>query len=516
MLRVPDMISVQPMTADSIEILNIAENLRSGRGFLLDIKSTYAIDEPVTHYAFFCRPMFLPILLAIMQSVMPDRLAFNMLGTLLFVCSLFLVYQALDRLTGKNTATFTCLLLASHPYFYHLTELPADEMGLVFILGAILWSHVCAKSVVLTGLACLAAVFVHPLGIIPGLVVGVRALHTGLTHREWMPLAIHAAVMLVCLLWVIVLNHIYGAPWSTFPGKYFFHVMDAADMSTTFYQYPPYDDMMTLIAHESPTILHRSLLNLKTLGFSMINLQGLVFLIPLVPLAWSGFRHNTRLKQLTPLAGVATGIMAVHCLAWSNPHFFPASGTLVFSAIILVITGCFEILDREPVIRNDKGGYSAGNYVCLAILSCWIMLCLKPGLDMASSDTLYSRYVYSDFNMKDDNSIDRQALMKDPSGAEDGTIIIGNNPWMAWHLTRLPAAMLPSDMGPAQARVLIDSLKASVVLIDSRHESPMMSSGSDSLLLDLENRGWDVVEHDGMFEILTRTDIQPMGGSTDP
>ena len=51
-------------------------------------------------------------------------------GTVLFAFGLFFVFRVINRLTGRNTATFTCLLLASHPYFYRLTAIPADSWPL--------------------------------------------------------------------------------------------------------------------------------------------------------------------------------------------------------------------------------------------------------------------------------------------------------------------------------------------------------------------------------------------------
>jgi len=492
-IRIPDMISVQPMTAESVEIMNIAGNLRAGHGFLIDIKSTYAIDEPVTHYAFFNRPVFLPAMLALMQTVMPDRLAVGLTGTVLFAFGLFFVFRVLNKLTGRNTATFTCLLLASHPYFYRLTAIPADETALVMIIGAILWSQVCAQSVFLTGLSCLAAVFIHPLGIIPALVISIQNLRTGIRHREWMPLMIHACLMVLCLIWIIVLNRFYGAPWFTYPGKYLFHVMDATDKSLNFYRHPPYDDIFSLLADNPALIPQRWWLNLKSLGIQMFGLQGIAFLIPLIPVAWFGLRRNSRLNRLLPLGGIAAGMVMVHCLAWSNPHFFPASGTLIFMLVILVITGSFEILDREPVIRGDGTGYSAGNYICLAILICWVVLCVNPGLETTSTTPFSSRHIYSDTGLKDEYSIDPHGLSSNSTVSGMESVVVGNNPWLAWHLTGMPSAMLPGDLMTKDAIRLVDSLGSSTILIDTDQKTTDMTPSQDSLFLHLENQGWQTL-----------------------
>ena len=74
---------VPALPADAIEYQNVADNLRAGRGFVLDVKPYHAYDGPVVQYSGYVRPPGLPVLLATLQTALPRPLVSTWIGPVL-------------------------------------------------------------------------------------------------------------------------------------------------------------------------------------------------------------------------------------------------------------------------------------------------------------------------------------------------------------------------------------------------------------------------------------------------
>lgn len=500
-LRLVPMICERQVSNDAVEYQSIAENLRAGRGFRLDIKAYWASDmksgvrTPVVHYGFYERPIMMPVLLAALRLALPMRAAAQLVGPLLFLLALVLLYDMVRGEAGAEAAFSVGVLLALHPGLFDLSLFSLAEPAALFALALIAWSHIRMRSPLLTGIACSAAFMARPSMLMFTAILGVVYLVESIRMRSPSRLFIFAGLALVGPFWTLSLNRMMGAPLTMLPQSFLFRLMSFQDYVIYFHRgefYPSTAALLHAHGREVVRLIGKNILNYAQ---AMIAPGGLALLIALAPIGLAGLAQARPLRRFWLLALFAAADLGLYIVTWSTFDAMRFLSIFYLVAIVLITVGVHEVLDREPLLKARRAWWSGAMYAVAAVAAVWFLLDAGHGylalrkwqLGRRVSDNVASIWLAPGVQEWAKQINEVNATMK---SRNDLPIVASNEPWLVYDQTRLASGKLPYDLRGAEWLNMIKRMDADLVMVhEGSWPSDCLSSRMD-LYDNLRQAGW--------------------------
>lgn len=511
-VRLAPMLFEHQMGQDIAEYENIAQNIRAGRGPVLDIEGywtwqaprpggvrfgDFQVFNPTRHYAFYERPLLLPILLAVGRLVLPPLAASQAIGPLLYLLTLALIYQTLRREAGPGTAFSAGLLLALQPSLFQLSLMPLSENTVLLALALIIWAHFRMRSPLLTGMACSLAFLARPSTILVAMLMGLVYLVESIRTRQWLRVVQFTIMALIVPCWVAALNRAMGAAPTTLPVSFLFHVVSFEDGLHYLHQGRLYASALELIRENRHEVLRRLALNVFYYFKGAVSADELGLLLVLLPVAAAGLWQSQarQLRRFRLLALFALCDVGLYLVTWSTLDPWRFMCVTIMLGVILIMVGSHEVLDREPLFRRLGAWQSAASWGALMVALVWL------GQDAAKSYLALREWQLGrplSNNLEEawsDPGID--GLMRQLNlwnqGQTDAAmlqVVASNDPWLVNKRTHMAAGMIPYDLKGAEWTAFLDAMHAKLVVLHEGEWPAAWLGGLQDLERQLTLDGW--------------------------
>jgi len=345
-------ILVPGLPADAIEYQNVADNLRAGRGFVLDLEVYHAYGGAVGDYSGYTRPHGLPLLLAALQCGLPSHWVSVLLGPLLFVLSIVLVVDWLGAVGLRREAPWVGAMLALQPGLIDVSIRPLTEPLTIACVTLALWAHTRLRSPVLAGLASAAAFVTRPTAAVAGIVLGFAYLAGALRHAAWRDLVAFSAAAIAGPIFVVSVNVASGAPALLGAQSFLWRAVSDLDGLRFVNRGGLYPSTAALVADRGLGWIAGAVLrNALAYARQVVGLTpGLGCLIPLLVFAPIGAKCVLRGTGLGMLATIGALDLGTYCLVWATQDVYRFVALFYFAAVVaggaLAARGLFVVGDR--------------------------------------------------------------------------------------------------------------------------------------------------------------------------
>lgn len=503
LVRLSPMLFERQVGHDVIEFQSIAENLRAGRGFNLDIKAYWAPNvqngkvtpAPVVHYAHYERPILLPALLALLRLALPPLAASQLIGPLLFLLALALIYRTVEQEVGPQAALSAGLLLGLNPVLFNLSLMPLSETTTLLALALLIWAHFRMDSSLLAGVACTMAFLARPSMLLVTGLMGAVYLVQSVVRRNPARLGNFIFPAIVGPVWVVALNRGNGAPWNLLPQSFLFHLMNFQDFVHYFHRgelYPSASALLRVHGREVAVLVAKNALYYAE---ALIAIGGLGALIALAPLGAAGLVQGRPLRRFGLLAIIAIFDLGLYVATWSTFDAQRFLALFIMIALLLIALGTHETLDREPLLRFRRAWLSGASYAVLAVAAVWFVLDAGRGYlayrewrlgrpIVNQVEPVWSAPGVKTFAQKVD---DAKAKMDQ---GDRPPVVASNEPWLVWDLTRFPSGGIPYDLSGPEYLDLIQGMRADIVVLHEGAWPAELRSRMNELAAQLQKAGW--------------------------
>jgi hypothetical protein len=510
-----------PIGRDIIEYRNVAENIASGRGFTLDIKSYYQVPTDVSHYSGYDRPPLLPALLALMHRAMSPETAGRLVSPLLWLATVALVYGAARVRLGDGAAFWAALLVAVHPGLLEISLSPLSEATLLFCIALAWWGRERMKSPVLTGAACVLAFLARPSGAIVGVVFGVVYLMEAKRERVWRRPAVFALTASLGLVALVALNRVNDAPALQTPQDFLFKVRHFSEGQQFFHRAPVYETTAALWSEHGPrlarTVIKNGYYYLKALARPTL---GLGFLLPLLPIAAIGLIRSRRFGPVAPLLVLGLLDLGLYTATWSTFDADRFLAVPILAAVAAFAAGV-DGVDRVDSVDGVDGSERFGSrrlrgFASFVSSRLGSALLLTVALLYSPSVAMRGYLALREHQRGAPLSNNLEAIWGAPEVASlaaalreiDGrphalrsTVVASNEPWLAHRLTGGPTAMIPFDRKDGEWIVHLTRVEASLATIVEGAWPPEFAAALERLRLELREAGWTRLFAEGTIEL---------------
>jgi hypothetical protein len=495
-IRVPFVLFETPVSRDITEFQNVARHLGDGDGFTLSIRAYYQFEAPVNHYSGFVRPWMLPLMLAAAQTVFSEALVSQVLPPILFIVALAWIYAALIRCYSTPAAFCAVLALALHPGLRQLSLMPFSELTVIFFIALAIWAYIRWNSPTLVGLACALAFLSRPGAAMVAVAFGAAYAARSSRVSSFRPLALHAAMFLLGPAVAAMINVVHGAPLFQTPQNFLFRIVHFSDGMHYLHRHPMYDSAVSFLSHNAGLAFTLVANNAASYALQMVAGQsGLMYLLPLVPLAIIGAIGSPRRELVTLLAVIGALDLTVSTLTWSTYDGWRFLLVFAFTWIPWIIAESWEAL-TELARGSGRRWRSVPAFVIAVVVGVW-------GLrDLAAAFVAFREHQHDRPLVWYDelwDSPDVRAMK--PRLPTQGAVIASNEPWLANRLTGRPAALVPYDLNPEEWMPFLQRIGATHVFLHGGDWPQPYDSNRQSLLASLAASGWRRVAEQGQLQL---------------
>jgi 4-amino-4-deoxy-L-arabinose transferase-like glycosyltransferase len=297
LLRIPMLHTEYLRTQDSVEYINIANNLASGNGFVTTMKPFLFDDRPVIIAGNHLRPMVTPFVYAGLLLIDHGYYFLQFFNILLSAVDVVLFYLLIRKFVEKKLSIMASLIIAFNPYLIIDTRfIISEQLFYFFVLTFfIVYYYVKDRPIryILLGIIAALAYLTRSEGgllLMPLIIINFKK-----------PLNMTLSILLfiiVCIPNFIINYYSTGNPLFS-PYGYLLSIMNYMDVQTQFYHVLP--TPLSFIEHNYAAIAKiiyginvgsiETLLNLRFLGFLSFllalgifknRLLGIRLLLPIV------------------------------------------------------------------------------------------------------------------------------------------------------------------------------------------------------------------------------------------
>jgi hypothetical protein len=223
--------------------------------------------------------------------------------------------------------------------------------------------------------------------------------------------------------------------------------------------------------------------------------SGLMYLLPLVPLAIIGAIGSPRRELVTLLAVIGALDLTVSTLTWSTYDGWRFLLVFAFTWIPWIIAESWEAL-TELARGSGRRWRSVPAFVIAVVVGVW-------GLrDLAAAFVAFREHQHDRPLVWYDelwDSPDVRAMK--PRLPTQGAVIASNEPWLANRLTGRPAALVPYDLNPEEWMPFLQRIGATHVFLHGGDWPQPYDSNRQSLLASLAASGWRRVAEQGQLQL---------------
>lgn len=506
-VRLVPAILAPSVPADFVEYQNVAENLRAGRGFVLDVAAYHATTDRAVHYSGYTRAHGLPLLLAGLETVLPARWVAVGLGPLLYVLSLLLALDWLARVGFGREAPWVGALLAVQPGLIDATVRPLSESLTLFCVVLALWAHARLRSPGLTGLACGAAFLARPtgalVGVVLGCVYGLRALREG----RWRDLAVFAGVAALGPAFMVGTNLAAGAPALQSPQAFLWRAVDYLDGLRFVNRGGLYPSTGALLEDRGILfVLAGATSNAVAYAKTIVSATpGLGYLLPLLAFVPFGMRSAPRGSGLGLLLLVGMLDIALYCVAWSTRDVYRYPGIVYFAVLLtggaLAVRGLFVLGKRaEGRAATQLVPAAFGLVLVLWATDALIEIATVVGGGRAESQDLNAN---ARLARLDESHAAKQALREalGPARQDPSPVVASNEAWLVTYAFDRPAFILPYDVHGDDWLDYIAAREGAAVVLHLPSWPDAYRDGLEALTEALRSAGWRRPLAEGEIEV---------------
>jgi len=498
--------SVQWVSSDAVEYLNIAQRLSSGEGFTLSIKAYHYIPGPLTHYAGWDRPLLFPMALAALRFLTDNPLAPQFLNLCLAVVAAGTGALLSARIYGWRAAGWTGLLLALAPALVRTSLYPWSEpLALGLGLGAMLAFARPDRSAgfLSAGLLCGAAFLARPVSALLFAVMAAFVAFTpgvSLAHKLRRLVALCAGFALLAIVQVLI-NVANGAPLLTTAQSFLFRTLHF--QQGMYFEYGQWweSSAFGIVSAGPRGVALEIYRHLRDYSKALLFDSDWLFLYsPMLALiAWRGVRRRLSQPQFFLLT-VALLTLGFHILTWSTKDI---DRFMQWPFVLLLILAVGE-LDRFCAESNRIARFRhAARFLtpALALVMIALYACSAVGIARESlqrrNDQWPMKGIYSENWINPDSAALHDWLREE---TEPDAALASTNPWALNFHSGRPAALLPFDMDRLTLERFIADFDIDYLIVNHAYPHPVYKrdAGYES---DLKALGVDRTIKIGSYEV---------------
>lgn len=423
--RIPLLHTEFVRTQDSVEYINIAENLVSGRGFITTIKP-YLIDEnPVIAPGNLLRPPLAPLLYAIFLAVYHNYYFLQFVNIFLSSLVVVLTYLLTRTFVREKLSFLAAVLIALNPYLIVDSRFIISEqlfycLVLSFFLIYFRMAERSRKYVCLGVLAGLAY-----LTRIEGILLLAPLFLLVFRNVRLFGLCFIFFVLICLPSWIWnyqVTNNFFHSSLS-----YHFSVLHYTDIQEHFYR--KLSSPLFFIQHNYPILIQKIMDlnngNLRTLlGLKYLSLLSIIFVISLL-------RTKAKIyRLLLPLFLFLLFDYIVQTASWAVASQPERHLALIYILLIVTIFSLVEKTVSQKIVVGIVG-ITLVIYLIFTVHSLWWVISRGPG-GLYENDSDPARHWIKEYT--------------DPHA-----IIATHDPWTMYLVTGRPSIMLPREF-PSKSR----------------------------------------------------------------
>jgi hypothetical protein len=302
-------------TPDSIDYINVAENMATGNGYIRTIKSHFFDEVPVFSPGNFMRPIFTPLIYAILLKIDNDYYVLQAFNLTVGAVDVVLFYMLLRLFVSPKFAFVGSLLIALDPNLIIEGRFIISEQIFYFLvlLFFLLYFRLddSKKKYVFLGIISALAYLTRIEGVILLFAIFISK------RKKLLFPSIAVAAFALTTLPNFVLNYIIsGRPFFTF---YEYHLVVLNFIEGVYYFYHPYPTPFTFITHNYPAIIQEIIQNIKDNGLSFIGLRflGIVTVFPFLFFIKKYTPTRSIVIKILPVIIFSIGMFGVVVSTWS-------------------------------------------------------------------------------------------------------------------------------------------------------------------------------------------------------
>src|SRR5882724_3573294 len=402
-------------TMDSVEYINVADNIASGQGFIKTLKVYLIDDKPVIGSGSLLRPLFVPLIYAVLLAINKNYYFLQFFNLFLSAVNVILFYFLAKYFLKRNLAFVAAIIIAFNPNLIIDSRFIISEqifycLVLSFFLFYFRLIDAWGKYALLGAIAALAYLT---------RIEGVLLLVTLILTKFYKPF--YLGITILCFFLLSLQNFFlnFQATGNPFYSFYSFHlsVLNYRQIQENFYSFLPapidfIKDNIFAIMQRIETI---NIGNITTLiRFRFLGFLSLLLILPIFKKKISG------INTLTPIILFSIFFYLTVTVIWSVAFQPERHLALLYMLLIIIL---FFIAERNVSIK------------LLYIISI-ITLCIYFTYDV--HEIWWVRANSAFFQQKNDQSF---AWIRQHTNKND--IIATRDPWTMYVFTHKPSIILP-------------------------------------------------------------------------
>ncbi len=281
--RLPLLYTEFMRTPDSIDYINVAENLATGKGYIRSIKSHFFDDSPVFASGNFSRPFFTPFIYSLLLRIKNDYYILQGFNLILGAVNVVLFYILLQKFITKKTAFIGILLIASNPNLIIENRFILSEQIFYFLVLIFFIIYFYLKD---SKKKYISLGFIAALGYLTRIEGILLLISVGLTHvtnkKKLVLLSIATISFFLTSIPNFIINYtIFGKPFFTF---YAYHFVVLHFYEGVYSFYSPFPSPLVFIQNNFLAITTRIAQNnienfLSLVGFRFLSTLSIIPLL---------------------------------------------------------------------------------------------------------------------------------------------------------------------------------------------------------------------------------------------
>jgi hypothetical protein len=311
-LRIPLLYTEYERTPDSIDYINVAENMAIGNGFVRSVKDHYFDDKPVIASGSFSRPLLTPLLYSLLLRLKNDYYLLQAFNLFLSSFNVMLFYILIRYFTNNVQSFIGSMLIALNPNLIIESRFILSEQLFYFLvlLFFIVFFRMTENKLKYPLLGFLAGL--SYLTRIEGLLLLIILCVT--KRRQLYQVFLSSIAFIITIVPNFVINYqVTGNPFYTFYAYHFsvFHYSEGRNYFTF-----PVRSPLAFVFKNFFTVLILIMNNFKQNFLSLIGYRFLGIISIFFLLLFSKKNLNLR-KQTFPLTLFAVLLFSVVVFTWS-------------------------------------------------------------------------------------------------------------------------------------------------------------------------------------------------------